>query len=84
MSSSFRTKAVARLGKLILIDESQYLVYGLLHQTVYYCRYSQQAHLTIVFGYFSPFYRGWTVRAVPQGTDEFILLGQEPLEQLLA
>ena len=40
MASSSRTEAVARLGELVLIDGSQYLVYGLLHQTVYYCRYS--------------------------------------------
>ena len=48
MASSSRTEAVARLGELVLIDGGQYLVDGLLHQTVYYCRYSQQAHLAIV------------------------------------
>ena len=58
MASSSRTEAVARLGELVLIDGSQYLVYGLLHQTVYYCRYSQQAHLAVVFGYFYPFLLG--------------------------
>ena len=42
MASSSRTEAVARLGELVLIDWSQYLVYGLLHQTVYYCRYLGQ------------------------------------------
>ena len=52
MASSSRTEAVARLGELVLIDGSQYLADGLLHHTVYYCRYSQQAHLAIVFGYF--------------------------------
>ena len=80
MASSSRTKAVARLGKLVLIDGSQYLVYGLLHQTVYYGRYSQLALLAIVFGYFYPFHWVRTVRAVHQGTDEFILVGQEPWE----
>ena len=30
MASSSRTEAVARLGELVLIDGSQYLVYGLL------------------------------------------------------
>ena len=84
MASSSRTETVASLGKLVLIDWSQCLVYGLLHQTVYYCWYSQQAHLAIVFGYFHPFYWGRMVRTVHQGTDEFILVGQEPWEQLLA
>ena len=84
MASSSRTEAVARLGELVLIDGSQYLVDGLLHQTVYYCRYSQQAHLAIVLGYFYPFHWVRTVRTVHQGTDEFILIGQEPWEQLLA
>ena len=83
MASSSRTEAVARLGELVLIDGSQYLVDGLLHQTVYYCRYSQQAHLAVVFGYFYPFHWVRTVRTVHQGTDEFILIGQEPWEQLL-
>ena len=83
MASSSRSEAVARLGELVLIDGSQYLVYGLLHQTVYYCRYSQQAHLAIVFGYFYPFHWVRTVRTVHKGTDEFILIGQEPWEQLL-
>ena len=41
MASSSGTEAVACLGELVLIDGSQYLVDGLLHQTVYYCRYSQ-------------------------------------------
>ena len=62
MASSSRTEAVARLGELVLIDGSQYLVYGLLHQTVYYCRYSQQAHLAIVLGDFYPFDGVRTVR----------------------
>ena len=84
MASSSRSEAVARLGKLVLIDGSQYLVHGLLHQTVYYCRYSQQAHLAIVFGYFYPFHCVRTVRTVHQGTDEQVLIGQEPWEQLLA
>lgn len=84
MASSSRSEAVARLGELGLIDGSQYLVDGLLHQTVYYCRYSQQAHLAIVLGYFYPFHWVRTVRTVHQGTDEFILIGQEPWEQLLA
>ena len=39
MASSSRTEAVACLRELVLIDGSQYLVYGLLHQTVYNCRY---------------------------------------------
>ena len=39
MASSSRTEAVACLGELVLIDGSQYLVYGLLHQIVYNCRY---------------------------------------------
>ena len=78
----FQTEAIACLGELVLIDGSQYLVYGLLHQTVYYCKYSQQAHLAIVFGYFYPFHWVRTVRAVHQGTDEFILIGLEPWEQL--
>ena len=84
MASSSRTETVARLGELVLIDGGQYLVDGLLHQTVYYCRYSQQAHLAIVFGYFYPFHWVRTVRAVHQGTDEQVLIGQEPWEQLLA
>ena len=83
MASSSRTEAVARLGELVLIDGSQYLVDGLLHHTVYYCRYSQQAHLAIVFGYFYPFHWVRTVSPVHQGTDEHILVGQEPWEQLL-
>ena len=83
MASSSRSETVACLGELVLIDGSQYLVYGLLHQTVYYCRYSQQAHLAIVFGYFYPFHWVRTVRAVHQGTDEQVLIGQEPWEQLL-
>lgn len=76
MASSSRTEAVARLGELVLIDGSQYLVYGLLHQTVYYCRYSQQAHLAIVFGYFYPFHWVRTVRTVHQGTDKQVLIGK--------
>ena len=76
MASSFRTEAVARFGELVLIDGSQYLVYGLLHQTVYNCRYSQQAHLAVVFGYFYPFHWVRTVRTVHQGTNEFIIVGQ--------
>ena len=84
MASSSRTGTVARLGELVLIDGSQYLVDGLLHQTVYYCRYSQQAHLAVVFGYFYPLDWVRTVRAVHQGTDEHVLIGQEPREQLLA
>ena len=84
MASSSRTEAVAGLGELVLIDGSQYLVYGLLHQAVYYCRYSQQAHLAVVFGYFHPLDRVRTVRIVHQGTDEHVLIGQEPWEQLLA
>ena len=83
-AASPRAEAEARLGELVLIDGSQYLVYGLLHQTVYYCRYSQQAHLAVVFGYFYPFHWVQTVRAVHQGTDEHVLFGQEPWEQLLA
>ena len=83
MASSSRSEAVARLGELVLIDGSQYLVDGLLHQTVYYCRYSQQAHLAIVLGYFYPFHWVWTVRTVHQGTDEQVLIGQESWEQLL-
>ena len=83
MASSSRSEAVARLGELVLIDGSQYLVDGLLHQTIYYCRYSQQAHLAVVFGYFYPFHWVWTVRTVHQGTDEQVLIGQEPWEQLL-
>ena len=84
MASSSRTEAVARLGELVLIDGGQYLVDGLLHQAVYNCRYSQQAHLAVVFGYFYP--PDWvrTARAVHQGTDEHLLIGQEPWEQLLA
>ena len=76
MASSSRSEAVACLGELVLIDGGQYLVDGLLHQTVYNCRYSQQAHLAVVFGYFYP--PDWvrTVRAVHQGTTEFILVGQ--------
>ena len=83
MESSSRPEAVARLGELVLIVGSQYLVYGLLHQTVCYCRYSQQAHLAVVFGYFYPFHWVRTVRTVHQGTDEFILIGLEPWDQLL-
>ena len=83
MASSSRTEAVARLGELVLIDGSQYLVDGLLHQTVYYCRYSQQAHLAVVFGDFYPFHWVRTVRTVHQGTDEQLLIGQESWEQLL-
>lgn len=82
MASSSRTEAVARLGKLVLIDWSQCLVYGLLHQTVYYCWYSQQAHLAIVFGYFHPFHWVRMVKTVHQGTSEFLLNGQEPWEKL--
>ena len=37
----------------------------------------------IVLGYFYPFHRVQTVRTVHQGTNEFILIGQEPCEQLL-
>ena len=80
---SAHMEAVARPGELVLIYGSQYLVYGLLHHTVYHCRYSQQAHLAIVLGDFYPFHWVRTVRAVHQGTDEFILVGQEPWEQLL-
>ena len=83
MASSSRSEAVARLGELVLIDGSQYLVDGLLHQTVYYCGYSQQAHLAIVFGYFCPSHWVRTVRTVHQGTDEQVLIGQELWEQLL-
>ena len=83
MASSSRSEAVARLGELVLIDGSHYLVDGLLHQTVYYCGYSQQAHLAIVFGYFYPSHWVRTVRTVHQGTDEQVLIGQEPWEQLL-
>ena len=64
MASSSRSEAVARPGELVLIDGSHYLVDGLLHQTVYYCRYSQQAHLAIVLGDFDPFHWVWTVRTV--------------------
>ena len=71
MAFSSRTEAVACLAELVLIDGSQYLVYGLLHQTVYNCRYSQQAHLAIVFGYFYPFHWVRTVRTVHQGTNNY-------------
>ena len=71
MASSSRSEAVARLGELVLIDGSQYLVDGLLQ------------HLAIVLGFFYPFHWVGTVRTVHQGTDEFILIGQEPWEQLL-
>ena len=84
MAASSRTEAVACLGELVLINRSQYLVDGLLYQAVYHCRYSQKAHLTVVFGYFYPLDWVRTVRAVQQGTHEFILIGQEPWEQLLA
>ena len=84
MASSSRTEAVARLGELVLIDGSQYLVDGLLHQAVYNCRYSQQAHPAVVFGYFYPLDWVRTVRAVHQGTDEHVLIGQKSWEQLLA
>ena len=80
MASSSRTETVTSLGELVLIDGGQYLVDGLLHQTVDYCRYSQQAQLAIVFGYFYPSHWVRTVRTVHQGTDEFILIGQEPWE----
>ena len=40
MASFSRAEAVARLGELVLIDGSQYLVDGLLHQSVYHRRYS--------------------------------------------
>ena len=83
MASSSGSDAVARLGELLLKDGSQYLVDGLLHQTIYYCRYSQQAQLAIVFGYFYPSHWVRTVRTVHQGTDEQVLIGQEPWEQLL-
>ena len=83
MASSSRSEAVARLGELVLIDGSQYLVDGLLLQSVFYCWYCQQAQLAIVLGYFYPFHRVWTVRTVHQGTDEQVLIGQEPWEQLL-
>ena len=75
MASSSRSEAVARRGELVLIDGSQYLVDGLLHQAVYHCRYSQKAHLAVVFGYFYPLDWVRTVRAVQQGTDEHILIG---------
>lgn len=84
MTTSSRTEALACLGELVLIDGSQYLGYGLLHQTVYHCGDSQKAHLAVILGDFYPFDRVRTVRAVHQGTDEFALLGQEPWEQLLA
>ena len=83
MASSSRSEAVACLGELVLIDGRQYLVDALLHHTVYHCRYSQQAHLAVVFGYFYPFHWVRTVRTVHQGTDEHILVGHEPWEQLL-
>ena len=47
-----------------------------------HCR-SQQAHLAIVFGYFYPSHWVRTVRTVHQGTDEQVLIGQEPWELLL-
>ena len=40
--------------------------------------------LALDFGYFYPFHWVRTVRAVHQGTDEQVLIGQEPWEQLLA
>ena len=70
MASSSRSEAVARLGELVLIDGSQYLVDGWLHQTVDYCRYYQQAHIAIVLGYLLPFDWVWTVRTVHKGTEE--------------
>lgn len=44
---------------------------------------SQKAHLAVVLGYFYPLDGVRTVRAVHQGTDMFILVGQKPWEQLL-
>lgn len=80
MAATSRTETETVLAKLRFVDGGQYLVDGLLHQTVYYCRYSQQAHLAIVLGYFYPFHWVRTVRTVHQGTDEFILIGQESWE----
>ena len=39
---------------------------------------SQKAHLAVVLGYFYPLDGVRTVRAVHQGTDMFILVGQKP------
>ena len=83
MATSSRAEAVACLTELVLINRSQYLVDGLLHQAVYHCRYAQKAPLAVVFGYFYPLDWVRTVRAVQQGTNEFFLIGQEPWEQLL-
>ena len=83
MASSSRSEAVARLGELVLIDGSQYLVDGLLHHAVNHGRYAQQALLAVVFGYFYPLDWVRTVRTVHQGTDEFIPIGEEPWVQLL-
>ena len=44
----------------------------------------EQAILAVVFGYLYPADGVRTVRAVHQGTYQFILVGQEPREQLLA
>ena len=41
VAASSRTEAVACLGELVLINRSQYLVDGLLHQSVYHGRYAQ-------------------------------------------
>ena len=83
-ASSSRAEAEASFGELGLIDYRQYLVDGLLHHTVNHCRYSQQAHLTIVLGYLYPADGIRTVTTVKQGAYQFFLIGQKPWEQLLA
>lgn len=84
MATSSRTEAVAVFRELVIIDWGQYLVYGLLHQTVNYCGYSQEAHLAFVFGYLYPPGQVRAVCAAKQGTNKLIPVSQKPWEQMLA
>ena len=82
-ASSLWAEAEASIGELRLVDDGQYLVDGLLHHAVYHCRYAQQAHFAVVLGYLYPTDWIGTVTTVQQGAYQFILIGQEPREQLL-
>ena len=83
VAASSGAEAIATIGELTLVYGHQYLVDGLLHQSVDHSRDSQLAHLTIVLGYLYPKDGIRTVTTVKQRTYQCILVGAKPWEQLL-
>ena len=75
VAAALRTEAEAVVAELTLIDGSQDLVDGLLHYSVYHCRYAKQALLAIFLGYLYPSDGIRTVASVHKGAYQFILVG---------